>query len=190
MTHSLLANPFGFLFASRYATDDDLEDPQFSRYFDEESPYAMYCLDGTAPKYLVPKHYASVKFKVIKEKRKHDWIIQTTTYEEHYISLSYFSEFMGLSVEDYIDIGAMQSCKMPFKRTNNHPVFDTICLRPSSGNVTYKIEVVDICYYGRINIDGIVSRMIGYNDYMLMSPPLVGIDISMNVQEFDSNLWT
>lgn len=188
MTQSLLANPFGFLFASRYATEDDIENSQFSKYFDEELIYSMFCLHGETPTHLVPKHYAIARFKITKEQIKRGWVIQTVTVEEHYISLSYFSDFMGLSVEDYIDIGAIQSCMMAFKRTDNHPAFDTIKLVPSSKDVVYKIEVVDICYYGQFHINSPVSHLIGYNDYILMSPPLIG-DISMNVQEFDSNLW-
>lgn len=164
-------NPFTLLFASRYLAEDD---HTLLRIFN--SPVALFdqfCLESDTKK-PIPPYYAQVTFKISKKESSGEWIVKTVTHETHYLSLDYFcDEGLGLSVEDYINIPETKPGKMTFKKTDKHHAFDTIVLKISR-TLKYKIKVVDICYYTKnLTATNPVLHMIGYNDYLLMSPPLV-----------------
>lgn len=164
-------NPFGCLFAARYLEESDEE--QYLPYLAEEPIFDAFCLDNHTPQ-PVPYHYAQVRFQITKRQCHGPWSIKTKTYETHYISLAYFGEEgLGLSIEDYIDVTSVTPGKLPFKRTDKHPVFAPVRLRLAASRITYYIQVLDICFYGRVDTHSAIDSLVGYNDYLLLSPPLL-----------------
>lgn len=169
-------NPFGYMFASRFLSEDS---PSFIAYEKEKDVFNYYCLKNDIENSKVAPHYTSVNFKISKFKNKNKWIEETMTYETHYISFAYFSVWLGLSVEDYIDIENVVVGCMPFKHNNIQHLYNPILLY-SAPNETYVIQVVDICYYGSFNLVSIPLR--GPLDYMEQSREIV-------VEECDPMQW-
>lgn len=189
-------NPFSVFFAARYFAEDD---PRFLKYLargrgegegGEVDTFATYCLDNLHAPRLAPNTYAEVRFQISKRETKGAWTFETKTYETHYIRLAYFGEEgLGLSIEDYVDVAASRSGVLRFKRTNKHPLYVPIHLQISR-TLTYIIQVLEICYYGTFAIPSSpVSSLVGYTDYLLMSPPLLPGSEERMVQETDPMLW-
>lgn len=173
-------NPFGYMFASRFLAEDN---PSFIAYEKEKEMFNYYCLQNNLDGAKVSPHYASVNFKISKITMKKEWMEETITYETHYISVAYFSVWLGLSVEDYIDIERVAVGCMPFKKTNIHSFYNPIYLYPAS-NETYVIQVVDICYYGAFDLVSVPLR--GPLDYMAHPRDEVGMRM---VEEYDPMQW-
>lgn len=187
-----LRNPFGCFFAARYLPgtrdEEGEEEDTYERYFEDEPVFDAFCLDHHAPR-PIPYHYAQVTFQITKRQRHAEWVFKTKFYETHYISLAYFGEEgLGLSIEDYIDVAAATPGKLPFKRTDKHPLFAPIHLKLSH-TLSYRIHVCDICYYGRVTTPPVES-LIGYNEYLLLSPPLLSmVEEETRIQEYDPLQW-
>ena len=125
-------NPFGFVFASRYLGKDNRD---FLKFIPQKEIYYLYCLENKTNQIEgfgeIPPHFSTVDFKISKITKKGEWTEETIFYETQYISLAYFSIWLELSVEEYIDIENVKSGFMPFKITNKHPIYKKIILNSS-----------------------------------------------------------
>jgi hypothetical protein len=116
-TNSL--NPFGYIFAERFLGEDH---PCYIKYKKEKEVYKYNCLPHTLTKNLISPHYASVYFKIVKNKRRGLWTEEEISYETHYICLSYFMVWLGLSIEEFVDIDIHKHPFYTFKRDCPHPL--------------------------------------------------------------------
>ena len=176
-------NPFGFLFASRYLAEDT---PDFLKFMKEKETYTLYCLESKSDILYrgVAPHYVSINFTISKKTKRGDWTEEHISYETHYIGLSYFSTWLSLSAEEYIDINGVQTGIMPFKYTNKHPLYQQIVLNASK-EITYNITIDDICYYGIFAVKEPTYQSMYYNDYVMMVPSVY----QEMVEEYDPMQW-
>jgi hypothetical protein len=183
-------NPFGFNFAERMLSDDHFD---YIKYKREKDVYRLHCLPHTLTHSIAP-HYTCVHFKIVKKERKGCWTEETISYEKHYISLSYFSVWMGLSVDQYIDI-QRSSCDgnlWAFKRdTNAHPVNKPIILAANE-KVSYDISVEGICFCNRrcrhLSTSSTSTDISDMNDEYKYDWQMAAAE-PICVQEFDPMQW-
>lgn len=134
-------NPFGFIFAERFLSD---EDPCYIKYKKEETIYNRYCLPHTLT-HSIACHYASVYFKIVKNTRKGLWTEEVISYETHYISVSYFICWLKLPISQFMDIDVTKNPVYTFSRDCPHPLNKPIIFVDQE-NVSYLITVEDINY--------------------------------------------
>jgi hypothetical protein len=137
-------NPFGFIFATRFLEEDH---PSYVKYRKEKEVYKLHCLPHTLTHSIAP-HYASVHFKIIKNTRRGIWTEEEISYETHYISLSYFMVWLGLSIGEFVDVDIHKIPVATFKRDCLHPVNKPIIFIEKE-RVSFHIDVEDI-YFPRI----------------------------------------
>jgi hypothetical protein len=137
-------NPFGFIFAERFLSEDH---PCYIKYKKEKDVYKYHCLPHTMT-HSIPPHYATVHFKIVKNKRRGLWTEEEISYENHYISLSYLMVWLGLSIEEFLDIDIYRIPVYTFKRDCPHPLNKPIIFIEKE-RVSFHIEAEDI-YFPRI----------------------------------------
>ncbi len=127
-------NPFSVVFASRYLAE---EDPTFRRQCNREADdhFLAFCLDNHSPP-AIPFHYVNVFFTITKKESSGKWIVETNTYETHYLSLAYF----GPEAVSFLFQG--------FTGTTDHSLFLPIQFQVSR-HLEYMIDVIAITYHGK-----------------------------------------